>query len=315
VPLPLPPVPSLAGTLKLTSNFNIQTDFTGTEISQVLNILNELTNDPDDPGKFVVDMIFDNLDPSVAQLANVFRSILYSPVNNLLTSLAPDFISGVKQLGSNLSDLARKFTLSSEMISATTQPTDRAMPVTHRLQSIIWNINGKTSEYTFASYGMTNPQVDGLSLHLQNNIELLIPEHVFEIRFGSFLLAGLNTLIIPAINSSASSLTDLMNGWINCREVGAKINTTINLLGDAFWQGACDLSVKALSTYIEQSIVKIDQDQSKLLIHGKCNLTDANNDLFMDTMSNGAWSGSFMLNKNTATIDPAKNTFTGQRTN
>ncbi len=307
------------GTFALRNKFDVQTDFHGTNISEVLNILNDISDDPQDPGKFIVDLIIDASEDELGPLypvANLARYILYTPVNDLLISIAPDLINGIKDIMADLSGLTRKFDISSSIISSKPQSTKEDMVVTHRLHSIIWNVNGQVNEFQFDNYGMNDPETQ-VHLAMTNNSQLTLGEHSFEMKFGAFLLAGLNTMIIPAVDPNAHNFAELVEGWVDCTQVAQTMANNINIIGlnqPSIWEPICELSINVLGQYLEGELVKMGDDTSSLMLNGKCTFTDNNGDMYYDSMNNGIWNGSFTLRDNTAALSGSGNTFIGSRT-
>jgi hypothetical protein len=317
--------PKIAGVFTVVSNFDVTTQFTGTTMGDVLNVLEEMSNHSDDPGHYIVDIIFDEafkgLDPTVQKILNVFRPVLYTQVQSLLMKYVPTVVTDVKTIAKDLSDLARRFQVTSSLIAATEQSSDQPMTLTHKLEKIGWTLNDPntglpvTKNYAYADLGLGHPQ-QTVQLTLTKGTALSISSHSFPLQFGSFLLAGLNELVIPLIQPGATSFATMMAGWISCTEVGKTIDdNTNNLLGATFWKSACDAALKAAGVFIESQIAKINVGTSGIaLTAGTCQITDQNNDLYLDTMASGLWTGTFTLGSGSAPITGAGNNFTGTRT-
>lgn len=317
-PVTPPPTAKLAGTFTLTNKFNITGQFTGSALADVLNLLEDFSDDPEDPGKFIVDLILDEIQSQIDssifnQISNLFRSLLYTETNKLLKNLT--LVQDIKQIAKDLSDLARRFTIVSRMVSAAPQAGSAPMTVTHTLDRIKWTIGGKTVAYTFAQLGMADPTVSNLQLTLTNGTNLAVAKHDFDLKFGAFLLVGMNSLIIPKVNSSAKNINDLMKGWVDCAKLGVTMdNATNNLIGPTIWQQGCESGLTMAGSYIEQQILKLGNDQSNLEIQGQCKLTDQDSDTYYDTMEAGVWTGNFSLNGNPTVIAGPGNEFVGGRT-
>ncbi|PIE65852.1 MAG: hypothetical protein CSA24_01775 [Deltaproteobacteria bacterium] len=313
-----PATAKLAGTFTLSNTFNITGQFSGSALADVLNLLEDFSDDPDDPGKFIVDLILDEIQSQVDsgifnQISNLFRSLLYTETNKLLQNLT--LVQNIKQIAKDLSDLARRFTIVSRMVSAAPQPGNAPMTVTHTLDRIKWTIGGQTMAYTFAQLGMADPTVSNLELTLSNGSNLAIAKHRFDLKFGAFLLVGLNSLIIPKVNSSAKSINDLLKGWVDCVSLGKTMdNATNNLIGPTIWQQGCESGLTMAGSYIEKQVLKLGTDQSKLEVQGQCKLTDQDSDTYYDTMTKGVWTGTFSLNGNPNVIAGSGNEFAGGRT-
>jgi hypothetical protein len=317
VPQPAPPPPSvpvLTGTFDVTSNFDVQTNFTGSDLANALNTIYEMTDDPADPGKYVVDMVLDEVDnQAVLVVATLLKPALYAEVNKMFYNAAPTLVAGLKQLGQDISAIARKFELGSAMISATSQPGDKPMTVDHMLKTIAWTLQGQRVEHTFNGLGLQAPVVKGVQLVRTTAGDLSVSEHTFKLNYGVFLLAGLESLIIPKLKPGATSLEGLFKSWVNCQSVGQSMNNTVGLGGVPLWQAACDAGLKALAFYLEDTIAKIDNNDSSLTISGTGKLWDANYDGTFDTMNYGIWTGNLKLDQCEAPLSGNTNTFSGTR--
>jgi|GEM_PF-3531744 hypothetical protein len=315
-----PKVPLLTGTFELASQFDVQGSFEGSNFATALNVINDLSDDPDDPGKFVVDSILDELAKEVnnqvlTTMADVLKPTLYVEVNKILTQIAPKLVADLKQISADLSALARKFQTTSHMVSATPQEADKIMTVDHSLEKIGWMLHGKSVEYSFAQLAQPTPTVKGVELtpNSANISEVAIGEHTFTFKFGTFILVALNDLVIPYVNSNASSLDDLLGAFVNCTDVGTTINDTVGIGGVAIWTSACTMAMKAATAYIEAEIVNIDLDDTYLLIAGQAKFGDENADGFYDQMTDGLWTGTLQINQAITVISGPTNNFGGKR--
>lgn len=315
----IPTDATLAGTFSLVSKFEITGQFSGSNLADTLNLLEEFSDDPDDPGKFIVDLLVDQIKGQVEndiinQLLDLLKTPnnpLYQEANKLLENFP--IVDDMKKIAADLSALARRFTIASRMISPAPQNPTNPMTVTHRLDTVSWTLDNNTSTYTFAQLGMSDPQVDNVVLTLTNGLDLSISEHTYDLKFGAFLLVGLNSLIIPQIDDQADSFADLMAGWVDCDALGQKLDdATNNLVGAGVWKGACQGALTLAGSYLEKQILKIGDDPSSLEIQGRAKLRDTNADGFYDDMSEGLWTGIFRL-KDMPAVLGAGNTFTGTR--
>ncbi|MCA9666493.1 MAG: hypothetical protein KC503_12920 [Myxococcales bacterium] len=308
---------SFAGNYNLVSNFDIQGSFAGSKLASTLNFINDISNDPEDPGKFIVDKIFEQVNTSnqaIYVLSVIFKPALYVEVNKLLNSVAGSFITDVKQVAADLATITRRFEIGSEISTPVPQlASARILNVRHVLKRISWELHTARVDYTFQQLGLGEPVADGVAMTYNNSTDISIAQHSFDFKFGSFVLVALNNLIIPRIQQGAKSFGDLLRANINCQSVGNTINNAINIAGPAFWKAACDGALSALTTYVEQQIVDIDKDPTTLTIAGQSKLTDTNGDSVLDSFDQGVWTGSFMLSKSSVTIAGPQNKFFGRQ--
>ena len=60
----------------IDSSFNVQSDFEGSQIGSLLNMLQDMSDEQDDPGKYVVDQLIDFLPTPVNWAAKAIQSDL-----------------------------------------------------------------------------------------------------------------------------------------------------------------------------------------------------------------------------------------------
>lgn len=306
---PPPPTPTLEGNYTVTSDFNIKTDFSGSNLAQVLNILDKMSDDPQDPGQFVVDTVLSKVDNQVVSaLAAVVKPTLYQQVNQLLASVAPQLVADLMKLSQDVSTIARHFELTSVMSSPTAQLADKPMLVDHKLTKIAWTLNGVRDEYAFSKPAVAEDVV----LTLGADGDMTVAEHSFKIQYGMFLLAAINNLVLPQIDSNAYDIESLLTSRINCGKVATTMNNTVGAGGEALWKMACDTGLKAVALLIEDEIAKLDNGDSVLTLSGTGKLRDMDNDAKLDSLNNGVWIGDIAIDKCIAPLAGAGNTFWGK---
>jgi len=310
------PVPSFDGTLGLTSKFDIQTSFTGSKLADVLNILDQISDDPQDPGKFVVDTVLQKIDnQAILAVATLLKPTLYKEVNSLLLAIAPKLVGTLKQLAQDLSTVARTFEIKSTLASPAPQPGDLPLVADHTLKSIAWTLSGQRVEVTFQQINLSDPVVKNVQLTVANGTDLTVRDHTFKLNYGAFLLVALDNLVIPRLEPGAKNITDLLGAHIDCVKVGQTMSKTVGLGGDPLWVGACNLAVKAVGTYLEYEIAGMASDDTSLTIKGQAKLYDTDKSGTYDLLTKGLWSGTLELQKCKAPIAGPANRFWGDKVN
>jgi len=305
---PPPPTPVLEGSYDLTSHFNIKTDFSGSNLAQVLNMLDKVSDDPQDPGKFIVDSVLAEVsNQTVLAVAQLLKPVLYQEVNKVLYSIAPQLVADIKALAQDLSAIARKFELTSTMVSPVAQPSDKPMIVDHTVKKIAWTLNGTRDEYAF-SPAVT---VQNVQLTMVGDGDLTVAEHSFKIKYGVFLLAALNNLVIPQVVSGANDIEDVLQSNIDCQKVATTMNNTVGIGGEPLWKLACDAGLKTVALLLEGEIAKLDNGESTLIVAGTSKLRDMNKDAKMDAINNGVWTGSLQIDQCIAPLAGTGNFFFG----
>lgn len=341
--------PKFEGNFNIVSSFDVEDNFEGSKVSSVLNILNDISDDGDDPGRFIVDMIIDATpNETIKDVAFIVKPTLYALVNSQLADKAGDLVNRFKQISANLATISREYTIQSTLrdgdpiatggqgtnpidTSATSSTTSQR---THMLESLSWVINGQNVSYTFSQLGMDNPQTQ-VSTVVNNGSNswtpgvdqgypsssylptfanrIFIAEHTFKFNSGAFLLAAFENVILPQV-AGTTSVADLLRSYVSCDNIGTKINDIVGLGGVSFWQATCDLGLNAGGALIEQQIAKIGGQNSTLVLKGDASLADTNSDHYYDSISNGRWYGTISLDDNVAELTNGYNAFNGSRT-
>lgn len=310
---PQPTNPTLSGTFDMMSTFAINGDFEGSTLGSIVTLLEDVSDDPQDPGKFVVDLIVNELRGDVSNsllntVIDIFAQAAYTEANSYLSGST--MVRDLTAIARDLSDLARRFSLTSSL--AITQTVESGLVAEHTLRSINWQINGQTVSQTYAQLGLQPPTAPSIAISIENG-RLVVDKHAFDLGFGSFLLAGLNTIVIPKYDPTARSLKDLMGRWIDCNTLGRDLNTaTGDLLGNSMWTSACNSALLAGGNAIEKEILELANDTSTLEIQGEATITDANHDNVYDRVRNGTWSGKMDLGASSSALG-AGNVFSGDR--
>jgi hypothetical protein len=319
-----PGTPGISGVFELTSNFDLAANFQGSGFASVLNMLEEVSDNPDDPGKFIVDLIIDELAGDTSNLALVTvvqfaKVLLYYEVNELLASSAGPFVAAMKQVTADLSTIARRFSVTSAMTFASPQTIDQNLVADHRLKSIAWNLRGKRVEYSFLQLGMADPVVSGVALSpgplADGNV--LVSEQTFSLKYGSFLLVGLNNLIIPNINSKANDLTSLISSYLDCKSVAETLVDSTGVGGEVLWEATCVAAIAGFAGSVEQALIAMDDDDpSQLKIKGQARLlplSSGGTTPWVGEIDRGLWSGTLNLAGAVTTFAGGNNNFTGKR--
>jgi len=309
-----PPASQLDGTYQLTNKFDVQTNFSGSKFAGVLNVLSQISDDPLDPGKYVVDRVLDAVDNKAVQaVAIVLKPALYKEVNNLLYKIAPKLTATFKQLAKDLSTIARKFDVSSTLTSPAPQPGNLPMVADHELNKIAWTLGGTRVDVTFQQLNLQNPIAKNVPLTLTNGTDLEIREHTFQLNYGAFLLVALDNLVIPRLEPGAKDIEDLLKAQVDCVKVGQTMNKTVGLGGEQLWVGACNIAVTAIATYLEFEIAGMDSTDSSLTIKGQTKIYDPQKSGTFTLLTKGLWSGTLELQQCKAAVGGPDNRFWGER--
>lgn len=144
-----------------------------------------------------------------------------------------------------------------------------------------------------------------------NVTQILIPEHSFNVHYGTILLAVAEQWIIPAVLGATSgnpvegpvSMDELLGQLLPCEAINNSIGA-----GSTFCE---DVLVTALADVIVQQLSRLDLEVNQFTLRGSVEPGDTNADLNIDRLDHGVWTGQIAFTANT-TI-PFRGCFSGCR--
>jgi hypothetical protein len=301
------------GKYKVQSTFDIASNMPGT-VGVVVNDFIAATDDPDDPTHWVLDQI-------IAQMPNgTLKSLLSGAepfvagyLNDRLLNIAPDFVTTILQVGNDFGDMAKHFGLNETLDVSGANGTYTSVVTGYGAH---FNINGNQMDLNFADYQIANIVANNVAVTLDNTGKLGIAEHKMPVSYGKVLRVGLDALIIPAIDSNASNLNELLADKIDCAAVGQAISDALasqfGYGGPAStWQSACTTGLNFGAQTIYSKISDIDSSALEFDLTGTAKAVDTNNDSKADTLQTGKWTGTLSYAGTPAPLAAA--TFTGTR--
>ena len=130
--------------------------------------------------------------------------------------------------------------------------------------------------------------------------KMQIHEHKIDFSYGKLVLFVLDEIILPGVTGGkAHSLQDALALWLNCKGISKGILGKI-----ASWFGGssqdvekvCNLAVSSLGGFLGAFLgaLQIDTDMS---LRGQCTLVDKDDDLKVDLLKNGVYSGEIETGK------------------
>lgn len=101
-------------TYAVSSAFNVQTEFSdGSTVGLVLNLVHDFGDEPDDPGKFIVEQLVGFLPGPLKLVAEPLTAELGRLVNARLVALIPTIVEEVKGFSQAVSNVVRVFRVDS----------------------------------------------------------------------------------------------------------------------------------------------------------------------------------------------------------
>jgi hypothetical protein len=141
--------------------------------------------------------------------------------------------------------------------------------------------------------------------------QILIPEHSFNVHYGTILLAVAEQWIIPAVLGATGgvpvegpvSVQDLLGQLLPCESINNSIGA-----GSTFCE---DVLVTALADLIVQQLSRLDLEVNQFTLRGSVEPADTNADLNIDRLNNGVWTGEIAFTADA--MIPFRGCFTGCR--
>lgn len=303
----------LNGKYKVQSTFDISSNMPGT-VGVVVNDFIDATDDADDPTHWILDQI-------IAQMPNgTLKSLLSGAepfvagyLNDRLLNIAPSFVTTIIQVGNAFGDMAKHFGINETLDVSGANMTYTSVVTAYGAH---FNINGNQTDLDFADYQIANIVDNNVGLTLDATGKLDIAEHKLPVSYGKILRVGLDALIIPAVDSNATNLNELLADQIDCAAVGQAINDALASQfgyggGASTWQSACTAGLNYGAQTIYSKISDIDSSALEFDMTGTAKAVDTNHDYKADALQTGKWTGTLSYAGTPAPLAAA--TFTGAR--
>jgi hypothetical protein len=307
-PDPTPKATDVSGKYAMHSTFDIASNMPG-KVGDVVNTIISATDDPDDPTKWILDLMISKMS------SGTFKSLLQGAepfvagyLNDELLSVAPDFVTTMVQMGNDFGDMAKHFGLN-ETLDVTGSGTSY-MSV-HTVTGAHFKIDTQEADYAFADYQVDNVVVNQVGVTLDATGKLSIASHKVPLSFGKILRIGMDAMIIPALDSSATNLDELLESKVDCAAVGQGIADAIGFGGASTFEAGCHLGLQAGADLIYSKIAGIDSSALEFDLAGTVKAVDTNSDHKADKLQTGNWTGTLSYAGTPAPLSPA--TFYGER--
>ena len=298
----------VSGKYQIQSQFDIASNMPG-KVGAVVNTFIDMTDEPEDPTKWVVDQIIAKM-PS-GTLKNLLQGaepFVVGYLNDRLLDIAPDFVSTAVQVGNDFGDMAKHFGVNEtyDIVKSGNgyMAVDTAIGAHFKLDNLEQDVN-------FSDYQVADIVVNNVGVQMDTIGKLTIAEHKLPLSYGKVLRIGLDAVIIPAIDPTASNLGDLLAHKVDCQKVGQAIADAIGFGGASTFTSACNGGLQAGAQLVYSKINDIDGSALEFGLTGVAKGVDTNHDSKVDRIQTGAWSGTLSYAGTAAPLSTA--TFIGNR--
>jgi hypothetical protein len=302
------------GVYQLDSQFDIATGVPGS-VGTVLNAFLDMTDDPTDPATWLIDQALTQIDNgTLKSIVNTFRPALDGFLNDLLLQNSPQFVSTIVDIGDDLGQVARRFGTVTTLEVVKGDGIDGAeLRGTHSLDGFKITVDGQTFEYSMAELSLGESKAENLAVTLETENKLVIADHELPVSYGHVILFALNNVIIPQIDPWATNLRELLEGLVDCYEVGYAISDYVGIGSPGTYEAACHAGLGFAAGYIEAKILEIDDAATALAIHGEAKPMDTSGDRKVDKLSNGLWEGQLKVGSTGSLLAKPNQKFSGQK--
>jgi hypothetical protein len=302
-----------SGKYQMASTFDIATNAPG-KVGEVVNTFIAMTDGAADPAEWLIDQIIaKTTNSTLKNILTTAKPFVAGYLNDRLLEIAPDFVTTIVQVGNDFGQMAKNFG-----VNETLDVSGSGMMYTSTVTAlgVHFKVDNVESDINFADHAMMPVSVANVGLTLDATGKLDIGEHKLPLSYGKVLRLGLDEMIIPSIDPTATNLQTLLTDLVDCAAVGQAIN---DALVDQFgfgggagtWQTACTAGLAFGSSAVYGKIDSIDSSALEFGLVGTAKAVDSNKDSKVDTIQTGKWTGTLSYAGTPAPLSAA--TFSGTR--
>src|SRR5262249_6241407 len=127
----------------------------------------------------------------------------------------------------------------------------------HTITGVFFKIDTKRTDKTLGELNMDNIVVDKIPVTLVSESQLTIGQHDIALSYGTLINFGLDNVLIPQLDSKATSLKELLEDVVPCDALGAKINDAVGFGGANLWSSLCQTGLAFGASYAEGKLADI----------------------------------------------------------
>jgi hypothetical protein len=296
---------SLAGAYDIDSNFDVISGMPG-DLGNVLNTIVDMTDDPNDPGKYLVELLEDELGFSIPSFVDAI-------VNDAIRDNAPGLVNDLLDIADAFGQATRKFGTDSTFV-VTEGSGAEGYVARHTMHGFHFRIDNMDFGFTNDELGEEDVEVANIGVSM-NADKVTILAHDMPVQYGGFLAKALNEVIVPMIDPGSDSLKSLLQARIDCVAVGIALENNMPFGSASFYEGACETGISAGANAVIDQLIDIDERaQVTLKITGTARMQETNGDRKVDSLTQGKWSGAIDYLGEQGELTGDVNIFTGTRT-
>jgi hypothetical protein len=196
-----------SGKYSVASTFDIATNAPG-KVGEVTNTFIAMTDGAADPAEWIIEQIIaKTTNSTLKSILTTAKPFVAGYLNDRLLQIAPDFVDSMIRLGHDFGQMAKNFgvveTLDVSGSGATYTSTVTALGVHFKVDNVETDIR-------FATHAMMDVSAANVGITLDATGKLDIADHKLPLSYGKVLHLGLDEMLIPAIDPTATSLQTLL---------------------------------------------------------------------------------------------------------
>jgi hypothetical protein len=314
---PGPQALSLEGTYQLESQFDLVAGLPGT-LGEVVRTAIDITNDPNDPTTFLIDLALRQIDnSSITGAVNSLRPGLDVGINQFLKDQLGDVYANLLAFGNGFGDAAQRFGLKSEL--AITKKPDGSYVAKHTVKGIFFFTDAgghrDRQDVDLAEMSMDYVVSDNVPVTRTGDTGITIGDHALPVSYGKALVYMVRNIVIALIDPWARNLTEFLQDIVDCDSLGEKIAEEVGFGSAGIYSSACKTALAFAGNYLEGKLGEVGGTATGFSLHGNARIQDSNSDKKVDKILGGEWEGRLDIGPDAATLARPKQTFLGNRLN
>lgn len=318
--------------LNPTGNYDVDNffDFTAalSELGTVGEVIQGIVTLFNDPGKFLIDQIKNLVKQFIGELITdlafgLFEDELADVITDWVKNDSPEWVQDFFTIGDDLTQIVDNLHLLS-VLKISKLHNDYYFQGVQYWNGIVlsWKLGCDENDppdcgdlkFSMEDLGNTQfPQdiIEGkFTGSIVNYDTLFLDQHTIQISYGKLILFVLNEVILKSLTGQ-NNLKDAVLAFVNCPGIAATFsNSILDALGlpEDKLAKFCESTIGLLITPLEAWIANLALD-SQLRLSGQCTLVDNDDDLFIDELIDGQYSG--MVEIEAGAGPPFSGTFAG----
>ncbi|MBK6846722.1 MAG: hypothetical protein IPG96_03930 [Proteobacteria bacterium] len=301
------------------SRFDVDGHFDDSGVGEALNMLRDVSDGTDDPGRFVVDQVVDRVPLPLKLAIKPLRPMLGRELNKVVYDNAPEIADGLKTAAGALSDAVRRFQVESRLDLGL--DANGRLTGTHTIERVRYELAGLALTLTHAELGEEKlPAAVRVPVRRRGN-ELVIDAHHLKLPIGTALLLALERVGLAQAAGAKrfDTFGVMMVELFACKATAAALTAAIMIAGAAVTghvggggagslettlMEVCLERAQKLGDQLQSSLARIDE-HSELVLVGSAALAEDGT-----SYAGKGWRGTYRLDKDlTAALSAPRNPF------